>query len=296
MQRCFLIFGFGYSAKFLAKRLVTQGFRVIGTRRALKGEEGSLEEGVELILFNSPKLKDYLTQATHLLVSTPPSSNNGQDPVLLNYRELIKQNVFNLDWVGYLSSTSVYGDYQGQWVSEDSPCIPHSPSGIARLKAENDWLQYSSENHLPLHVFRLAGIYGPGRSVLERIRAGKKYSVLKEGQVFGRMHIEDIVSTLLASIEGSGSPLSLYNLCDDEPASTAEVDLYATSLMGRAPLPIVSFSEADLSPMEKEFYSNNRRVSNAKIKKELGVKLNYPSYREGLKQIWREHFENHEYY
>lgn len=287
MTPYFFIFGFGYTAKALAPKLVTQGFKVIGTyRRPQEQEQYSC--GIKLIEFDLIDTENYLSLATHLLICIPPTSTMS-DIVLIKYGDLIKKQAPYLQWIGYLSSTGVYGDHQGNWVSEDSACIPHTPTGIARLKAEQAWMRFAQQHQLPLHIFRLSGIYGPGRNVLERLTRGKKQSVFKEHQVFCRIHVDDIVNTLLASIQ-SPHPLSIYNVSDDEPAPTHLVDNYAASLLHRNPLPLIPFAEAHLSPMEQEFYENNRRVSNIKIKEELHVALNYPTYKEGLTQIWRTDF------
>lgn len=281
---CF-IFGFGYTAKALAPCLLAQDFQVIGTSRT---PDKQTIEGISLIDFNCPNLESHLNLATHLLICIPPTSNLS-DIVLVKYSELIKKKAPSLKWLGYLSSTGVYGNHEGNWVNEESDCTPHTPSGIARLKAEQAWFALAKQHELPLHVFRLSGIYGTGRNVLERLIQGKKQSVFKEGQVFCRIHIEDIVTTLLASMQ-TPHALSIYNLSDDEPAPTHVVDHYAANLLHREPLPLIPFLEARLSPMEQEFYANNRRISNFKIKKELQVVLKYPSYREGLTHIWRNDF------
>lgn len=281
MSPCFLIFGFGYTAKVLAPQLVSQGFRVLATSRT--PDEQQANALVQIIDFNDPNMEDYLSLSTHMLISTPPSSTLG-DPVLNQYGDLIKK-ASHLQWLGYLSSTGVYGDHQGQWVNEDSPCSASSSTGNARLQAEQAWLKFAQENIHPLHVFRLSGIYGPGRNVIERLLQGKKSSIFKEEQVFCRIHVEDIVATLLASIQYP-NPLCIYNVSDDEPAPPHIVDQYGCTLLQRPPLPLIPFAEAPLSPMEKEFYSNNRRVCNLKIKNELKVILKYPTYREGLNQIW----------
>ena len=202
---------------------------------------------------------------------------------------MIKKHAAHIKWVGYLSSTSVYGDHQGNWVDEESECNPQGVSGLLRFKAEQAWLAFAELNQIPLHIFRLAGIYGPDRNSMQRIYAGKKYSIFKEGQLFSRIHVDDIVSVLLASINAP-YPFSIYNVADDEPAASHVVDAYASLLLKRAALPLLSFEKAPLSPMEKNFYSNNRRVSNLKIKHELNVSLQYPSFREGLSQIWIEDF------
>ncbi|KTD82208.1 SDR family oxidoreductase [Legionella waltersii] len=287
MIPCFFIFGFGYTAKALTNKLLSQDFRIIGTSRTTN-EQQKNNVSIQLIDFDCPSLEDYLSRATHLLICIPPSSTL-DDLVLNKYSDIIKKQSSHLQWLGYLSSTGVYGDYQGKWVDEESKCIPHTKTGVARLKAEQAWISFATDNHLPLHVFRLSGIYGPGRNALARLIHGKTYSIVKQEQVFCRVHVEDIVSTLIASIQ-SPNPLSIYNVSDDEPAPAHVVDSYAAKLLNREPPTLLPFSEANLSPMEQEFYANNRRVSNLKIKKELKVTLKYPTYKEGLTEIWRNEF------
>lgn len=284
MNPCFFIFGFGYTAKALAPKLITQGFQIIGTSRSPKEQEQT-HLALKLIDFDCQDMEDYLGLATHLLICIPPT-HTMSDLVLIKFGALIKKQAPYLKWIGYLSSTGVYGDYQGHWVDENSKCIPHTPTGIARLKAEDAWLSFAKTYQLPLEVFRLSGIYGPKRNVLERLMNGKNQSVFKENQVFCRIHVEDIVTTLLASIQ-SPNPLSIYNVSDDEPAPAHVVEGYAANLLNLKPLSLIPFSEAHLSAMEQAFYENNRRVSNLKIKKELYVVLKYPTYKEGLTQIWK---------
>jgi nucleoside-diphosphate-sugar epimerase len=287
MNPCCLIFGFGYTAKALAPKLLAQGFKVIGTSRTPdEAEQKKLD--IKLIELDDTDIENYLSLATHLLICIPPTSTM-DEIVLIKYGELIKLQTPYLKWIGYLSSTGVYGNHEGNWVSEESECIPHTPTGITRLKAEQAWFSFAQKHRLPLHVFRLSGIYGAGRNVLERLMHGKKQSVFKEHQVFCRIHVDDIVTSLLASIK-LPNPLSIYNVSDDEPAPAHVVDQYAAELLLREPLPLIPFSEAHLSPMEQEFYANNRRVSNLKIKEELGIVLKYPTYKEGLTQIWRTDF------
>ncbi len=283
----FFIFGFGYTAKALAPKLIEQGFKVIGTSRAPDDhEQNNLD--IKLIDFNSANMEKYLNLATHIMICIPPTSTVS-DIVLIRYSHLIKNQAPHLKWIGYLSSTGVYGNHDGNWVNEESDCIPHTATGIARLKTEQSWFSFAHKHQLPLHVFRLSGIYGSGRNVFLRMMHGKKHSIFKENQVFCRIHVDDIVTTLLASIQ-MPNPLSIYNVSDDEPAPTHIVDNYATNLLNREPLPIIPFSEAHLSPMEQEFYENNRRVSNLKIKEKLNIVLKYPTYKEGLNQIWRTDF------
>lgn len=283
----FFIFGFGYTAKALAPKLIAQGFNVIGTSRT-PDEQYAKTLKIKLIEFDSPVIENYLSLATHLLICIPPASTLS-DIVLIKYGELIKKQGPYLKWMGYLSSTGVYGNHEGHWVNEQSECIPHTPTGIARLKAEEAWFSFAQKHQLPLHIFRLSGIYGPGRNVLERLMHGKKHSIFKENQVFCRIHVDDIVTCLLASIT-LPNPLAIYNVSDDEPAHVHVVDQYAAELLHKEPPALIPFSEAHLSPMEQEFYANNRRVANVKIKLELSVVLHYPTYKEGLTQIWTTDF------
>ena len=282
MNPYFFIFGFGYTAKQLAPALIAQGFQVIGTSRTPQAQTQH-DLAIQVIDFDSPDIEHYLSLATHLLICIPPTSTM-QDVVFLQYGEFIQKQASHLKWIGYLSSTGVYGNHDGNWVNEESPCIPHTSTGIARLQAEQAWFSFAQNHSLPLHVFRLSGIYGPGRNVLERLMQGKKQSVFKKDQVFCRIHVDDIITTLLASIQ-IPNPLSIYNVSDDEPAPAHEVDQYAAKLLHRDALPLIPFTEARLSPMEQEFYANNRRVSNLKMKEELKVVLKYPSYKEGLTHI-----------
>lgn len=289
MNPSFFIFGFGYTADFFSRKLAQLGFDIVGTSRQQRKKAITDSSSITLIDFENPDIEHYLSQSTHILVSIPPVAGVG-DLVLSHYADLIKRHAAHIKWFGYLSSTGVYGDYQGQWVDEESIFRPRSPSGILRLEAEQAWLAFAKENQLPLHLFRLAGIYGPGRNALERINSGKQFSIFKEGQVFSRIHVEDIVSVLIASLNRI-HPLSIYNVADDEPEATHVVDAYAAFLLQRMPLPLVQIEDATLSLMEQAFYSSNRRVSNLKMKKELQVVLQYPSFREGLTQLWREDFE-----
>ncbi|MFA6303008.1 MAG: SDR family oxidoreductase [Legionella sp.] len=283
MKPIFFIFGFGYCAEFLAPKLVDMGYRIIGTTR----DEHKLRQGqsldVTLIDFNDEKIPTYLQQATNVLISVPPNATI-KDPVLVQYRKLIMENATHIQWLAYLSSTGVYGDYNGAWVDETSDCRPLGQQGILRLEAETAWMDFANTYHLPLHIFRLAGIYGPQRNALERIISGKPYSIVKPSHFFSRIHVADIASALIASIKAP-TPLSIYNVADDEPAPAHCVDAYAATLLDRPALPLIPYEEATLSPMEREFYSNNRRVSNTKLKNELQLTLAYPSYREGLLQL-----------
>ncbi|MFC3909500.1 SDR family oxidoreductase [Legionella dresdenensis] len=283
MAASFLIFGLGYTARALAPVLEQQGFSIIGTTRNLEKPAAAHLETVTLIDFFDPDIEQHINQASHILVTIPPAAEIG-DIVLHHYADLIKRRSTHIQWLGYLSSTGVYGDHQGKWVNENSPCFPESATALARMEAEQRWLSFADKWHLPLHIFRLAGIYGPGRNALERLVSGKQDSIYKQGHVFSRIHVDDIVSVLLASMTHI-HPLSIYNIADDEPAPSHVIDAYAAALLHREPLPLINFEEAALSPRLKEFYSDNRRISNQKIKEELKIKLKYPTFREGLKSI-----------
>lgn len=283
MPPCFFIFGFGYSANFLAQQLSQLGFRVIGTTRDREKIKQHATSDYELIDFCHADIKKYLSFATHILVSTPPVATIG-DPVLANYSELFKQYAAQIEWMGYLSSTGVYGNHNGAWVDESSSPVSLGAQGQLRLEAEQAWIFWAQEQQLPLHIFRLAGIYGPKRNVLERILGGKQYSIFKKDHFFSRIHVSDIVAVILASIQ-LPHPFSIYNVADDEPTPSHVVDSYASLLLHQKALPLIPYNDASMSPREHEFYSNNRRVSNIKIKNELQVNLNYPSYREGLSQL-----------
>jgi nucleoside-diphosphate-sugar epimerase len=274
-----LCFGLGYSARVLAGRLRTRGWEVRGTTR--KPEKAAALEagGYRVWPFerDRPLPAAALAGVTHALTSIAPDERG--DPVLdLHGRDLAA--LPSLAWVGYLGTTAVYGDRQGAWVDEDTPVEPSLARADRRARAEAAWLA----SGLPVHVFRLAGIYGPGRSALDNLREGTARRIVKPGQVFSRIHVEDIASVLEASI-ASPRPGRVYNVCDDEPAPPQDVVAFAAGLLGVEPPPEQPYETAELSPMARTFYKDNRRVRNDRIKRELGVRLAYPSYREGLRAL-----------
>jgi len=279
MNPTFLIFGYGYTASFLAKHLSKLHFDVIGTSRHPNQSDCLDANDCRLIPFTHDEIKKALTSATHLLITAPPTPSG--DPVITQFESLIKEQQHTIKWIGYLSSTGVYGDHQGAWVDEQTVSNSLGERGVLRRNAEKAWLQLGQKYNLPVHVFRLSGIYGPHRNALKELLSGKNHSLYKEGQFFSRIHVEDICTILLKSMEHP-NPLSIYNVADDEPSSSHEVIQYAASLLNIPAPPLLPIEKATLSPMAREFYSQNRRVSNVKIKKELLVQLNYPSYREGL--------------
>ncbi len=275
-------FGLGYSAAWLARALIPLGWKISGTCREEEKRRELEKTGIEAFCFTrGQKLSaaglDALSQATHLLSSISPDDKG--DPVLDEHQpEIIDAPA--LRWIGYLSTTGVYGDRQGDWVDEESPPLPTGERGKRRILAERAWLSLPN----PAHIFRLAGIYGPGRSVIENILKGSAQRIVKPGQFFGRIHVEDIAQILLASME-KPNPGRLYNLSDDHPASPGDILDFACALLGRSPLPSIAFEDAALSPMARSFYADNKRVKNDRVKKELGIKLRYPDYRAGLRAI-----------
>lgn len=224
------------------------------------------------------QVAERLQSATHILVSVPPGENG--DPVLENHRNDLR-DAPNIEWFGYLSTVGVYGDHDGAWVDETTNPAPVSKRSQRRVEAEQAWRELATEAGTPLGVFRLSGIYGPGRNALVNLRRGRARRVIKPGQVFNRIHLGDIASSVVASIARPRMD-AIYNVTDDEPAPPQDVIAHAAELLGMEKLPDIPFEDADLSPMGRSFYGENKRVSNALIKNELGIALSYPSYREGL--------------
>ncbi len=284
MRPHLLIFGFGYTARFLAQKAREINIHVTATTRNNEVLGYNREFDCELIHFSEKNIEQALATASHILISTPPTDDFG-DPVLVNFGNLLKKHIKNIQWIGYLSSTGVYGDHQGHWVNESSKPIALGCQGQLRLAAENEWSSFVEAYQLPLTIFRLAGIYGPRRNVLARLMAGKNDTIVKDGQFFSRIHVEDIVLTIVAAIQNPKVGVTIYNVGDDEPSPSHVVDEYAASLLQRAPLKRIAYEMASLSPMAQEFYSHNKRVSNAKLKKELNIQLTYPTYKEGLAQL-----------
>jgi len=274
-------FGLGFSAQALAARLKAKGWGIVGTSREMAKAADLAALNYDLHLFdgNAP-LADasVLAPATHVLVSVP--ADEDADPVLRWHAADIAR-LPNLKWLGYLSTTGVYGDRGGGWVDESSPVNPSQDRSRRRAEAEAGWLALWREQGVPVHVFRLAGIYGPGRSQLDGIRRGTAKRIVKPGQIFCRIHVEDIAAVLEASI-ARPNPGAIYNVADDEPAPPQDVIAYAAGLLGMPPPSEQPFDAARMSPMAASFYADSRRVRNDRIKRELGVRLRYPSYREGL--------------
>ncbi len=238
--------------------------------------------GIEMRVFDRAHplvdARELLSGATHLLSSVPPDEEG--DPVLDMHGEDIAA-ARGLRWVGYLSTTGVYGDRGGGWVDETSELRPTGERGRRRVAAEMRWLELQRRRGIPVHVFRLAGIYGPGRSALDTVRSGQARRIVKPGQLFSRIHVADIAQVLRASM-ARPRPGAVYNVCDDDPAPPADVIAFACDLLGLPPPPPVPIEQSELSDMALSFYADNKRVSNQRTKQELGVRLLYPSYRDGL--------------
>jgi len=264
-------FGYGYVAGFVGG---------IGTSRSPQGKG-------QLLYAGGPFSKDILEaiqKASSVLISIPPQEEGDG---LVPYVKEALSSFTHLEWIGYLSATSVYGNHQGAWVDENSTIHPTTPQSIARLKAEKQWLGLGEKSGLPIHIFRLAGIYGPGRNAFEDLRAGKAQRIFKEDVVFSRIHVADIVQTLKTSMKAP-NPGRIYNVADNCPAPSHEVVAYGASLLGIDPPPLIPFEKADLSPLGRSFYQDSKRVKNDRLLKELVTSLLFPSYKEGLRGLLME--------
>lgn len=279
MQKTLLSIGHGYTAQALARRLHGAGWRIIGTTRSADKARDLAEDGIDARVWPGDDLGPALAEATHLLSSVSPDADG--DPVLSALGAAIAEAAPGLAWAGYLSTTGVYGDRDGGWVDETTPVAPATERGHRRAEAEAAWRAIPG---LPIHVFRLAGIYGPGRSALDRLRAGTARRIVKPGQVFSRIHVDDIAQVLAASMQRP-APGAVYNVCDDLPAPPQDVIEHAAELLGLPVPPAIPFEEAELSPMAASFYSDSKRVRNDRIKEDLGVSLLHPDYRSGLRAL-----------
>jgi NAD dependent epimerase/dehydratase family len=279
-------FGLGYSAQALARLVAAESWIVSGTCRTDEKAAELRARGFAAEPFerSCPLAAEAMSGVTHVLVSVPPDIAG--DPVLDSHGGDIGA-LPGLAWLGYLSTTGVYGDRGGGWVDEAAALQPSGERGRRRVKAEQGWLELWHDRGVPVHVFRLAAIYGPGRSPFEALRAGTARRVEKPGQVFSRIHVNDLARVLLASMRKPRAG-AVYNVCDDDPAAPEAVVAYAAALLGVPAPPLVPLAEAGLSAMALSFYDDNKRVRNGLIKRELGVALRYPDYRAGLAAILAE--------
>ena len=279
MTKTLLSFGHGYSARALSRILLPQDWRIIGTTRDEGKAVQLMNDGIEPRIWPGADMIPALNSATHLLISAPP--DDAGDPVLAALYDEIIARAGQFEWVGYLSTTGVYGDHNGDWVDETTPLTPATQRGIARVEAEEAW---TAIPNIQLHIFRLAGIYGPGRGPFAKVRAGTARQIIKDNQVFSRTHVADIARVLAASIKNP-NPGAVYNVCDNNPAPPQDVIGYAADLLGLKLPPAEDFATAEMTPMARSFYAESKKVRNDRIKNELGVELLYPDYKSGLKAL-----------
>jgi dTDP-4-dehydrorhamnose reductase len=279
-------FGLGYTAEALARHVRPLGWAVCGTSTTRDGVAGITALGCEGLLFDGTApgagIAEALARSTRVLVSVPPDTDG--DPVL-RHHERDLAGAAGIRAIAYLSTIGVYGDCGGAWVDEESAPQPASERSRRRLAAEAAWQSLGERAEKRVRTFRLGGIYGPGRSAIDSIKDGTARRIVKPGQVFNRIHVDDVASVLAAEL-GGGGRFEVYNVTDDEPAPPQDVVAYAARLLGRTPPPEIPFAAAELSPMVRSFYADNRRVRNERIKDDLGVRLAYPTYREGLAAIF----------
>ena len=278
-----LVFGYGFTGGTFARQKRAEGWEVFATVRTPQAAEHVRSHGITPIdADDRPSLVEALRSVTAVLITAPPTQD-GCPGLNALIPALAEANAFP-DWIGYLSTTGVYGDREGRWVFEAGPLSARSVESARRVSAERDWRQVGRGMGLTVTAFRLPGIYGPGRSALDRVRDGTAHGIVKPGQVFSRIHVDDIASALAASIARPRAGAS-YNLCDDEPAPSHEVNAFAAQLLGKPGPALVAFDDADLSPAARRFWGENKRVSNSLAKAELGWRPAYPTYRDGLRAV-----------
>jgi nucleoside-diphosphate-sugar epimerase len=277
-------FGFGYTAEALVRRLAPRDMTFAGTKTIVRALEEPLP-GLTLVAYAgdraSEDVRRALTDTTHVLVSIPPDLEG--DVVLRHYRDDLAR-LPQLAWIGYLSSVGVYGDWHGAWVDETSPTRPSTERSLRRLEAETAWLACAQDGRARVDIFRLASIYGPQRSVLDHLRGGTARRIVKSGQIFNRIHVDDIARTLAAAIDRDTGH-RLFNVSDDEPAPPQDVVAYAAELLGIPVPPELPFAQAGLTGLAASFWTESRRISNQRLRRDLGVELLYPTYREGLRSL-----------
>jgi len=280
------LFGYGFAGRALARRLAARGWEVAATHRDAQGAAQIAADGFEpLDVADRPTLVRALGRTQALLTTAPPGPD-GCPGLNALVGPMAEAGAFP-DWTGYLSTTGVYGDRRGGWVTEASRLAAQSVEGARRVSAERDWLEVGRGMGLTVTLFRLPGIYGPGRSAFDRLREGRARRIAAPGQVFSRIHVDDLAAGLEASIARPRAG-GIYNLCDDEPAPNSDVIAHAARLLGMEPPPEVALEAAELSPAALRFYAESKRVSNALAKAELGWRPAYPSYREGLAAILKD--------
>lgn len=279
------VFGLGFSAGYFAKRRLARGDTVAGTVRSRARADALAADGLQTFVFGlegrDEAIDAALAASEALLISVPPAADG--DPVLRAFAAQIAA-ARNLRWIGYLSTIGVYGDHGGAWIDETTPATPTNPRSRERVAAENEWLAFGQAHGVPVQVFRLAGIYGPGQNQLVQLARGTARRIVKPGQVFNRIHVEDIARVLDASLEKPRAG-AIYNVADDEPAPAPDAVAFAAKLCGVAPPPEIALEDAGLPPMALSFYEECKRARNRLLRDELGVTLAYPTYREGLSAL-----------
>ncbi|MBO9423479.1 SDR family oxidoreductase [Labrenzia sp. R4_1] len=277
------VFGVGYSSKAIIEEVRDRFDWIGGTTRSAEKASALRENGIEPFIFDGEApgdgIADALSTATHVLVSIAP--NEAGDPVLNRHGADIA--AASPKWVGYLSTVGVYGNHDGAWVDETTACKPVSKRSVQRVAAEKAWLSFAERTSVPVQIFRLSGIYGPGRNTFENFKKGRARRLIKPGQVFNRIHVADIAGAV--SIAMQSPKTRIFNVTDDQPAPPQDVVTYAAELLGVTPPPEVAFETADLTPMARSFYGENKRVSNERVKNELGYTFRYPDYRIALNTL-----------
>jgi nucleoside-diphosphate-sugar epimerase len=283
--RHLFIFGVGYSASAFARLVRGEYASIGGTVRSAEKAERLRAEGIEALVFDGvtpvSAIGDALHRATHLVQSIAPDSSG--DPALRLYRDALVAAP-DLAWIGYLSTVGVYGDQGGGWADEASPPNAVSERARNRVAAEAEWLALGAERGIPAGLFRLAGIYGPGRNTFVNLAEGTARRLVKPGQVFNRIHVDDIAAVLKSAADQRAG--GIFNVADNEPAPPQDVVAFAARLAGYEPLPDIPFERAELSPMARSFYADNKRIANGALKARLGVELKYPTYRDALTALW----------
>lgn len=280
------VFGLGYSADAFVRRVSSRCETITATTRSAEKAARLAERGIAPVLFDGTapgnEVREALADATHVLVSIAPGEAG--DPVLAHHADDLA--AARPEWIGYLSTVGVYGNHDGGWVDEETPCRPVSRRSRQRVEAEEAWLAFAAEHGISVQIFRLSGIYGPGRNAFVNFEKGTARRLIKPGQVFNRIHVEDIAGALEAAID-TAPATRIFNVTDDEPAPPQDVIAHAAELLGVAPPPEQDFETAELSPMARSFYGENKRVSNDRVKRELGYAFRYPDYRTALAALHR---------
>lgn len=278
------VFGLGYSASQFVRDAGDRFDWIGGTTRSADKAKTLVASGIEAFSYEgkgpTAEIEAAIATATHVLVSIAP--NETGDPVLSDFSEAL--GAARPEWIGYLSTVGVYGNHDGGWVDEETECKPVSKRSVQRVAAENGWLTFAEEHDLPVQIFRLSGIYGPGRNAFVNFEKGRARRLIKEGQVFNRIHVADISGALQASL--AHPQTRVFNVTDDLPAPPQDVVTRAAEIMGLTPPPEVPFETADLKPMARSFYGENKRVSNRRLKDELGYTFRFPTYEAALTHMW----------